>query len=109
MARSPTGEALPFALRPVIADTSKFPTIAYQVRFSTDGTTWTMANFATDFIGSPRPSANETLFPYGRLTIPTTAAYPQGQFPANTKFQFRAVDSEGSVPSDWVDAPENPI
>lgn len=79
----------------------KFPTAAYQVRYSGDGTNWEFARFTGDLAGAFTPDSNDSLMPYlaASLSMPAKSE----AFPSGARFQIRALDNSGRQPSEWVD------
>lgn len=80
----------------------KFPGTAYQLRYSTDKVTWQFAQFERTVSADTPPVSNSSLIPYNKVAIVIPAS-GTNVFPPETRFQVRAVDNSGLLPSEWVD------
>ena len=89
------------------ATVTTFPAAAFQVRYSTDGTTWDLAKFTGALRNTVTPDSNDTLVPYatGAFAIPSRGE----TFPSGARFQIRAIDNSGLQPSEWVDFTTRPL
>jgi len=87
---------------PLNATVTRFPSAAYQIRYSLDGTTWEFTRYATDVVGLTPPNENPSLTPYDRMTVSVPGTTGR-RFPPGTRFQIRAVDNSGLQPSLWID------
>jgi len=84
-----------------------FPEQAYQVRYSLDGTNWTLVDYQVVGPSGPAPAGNRTLIPYDiQVFFPLKVDIASS---ATTRYQIRGLDSSGRPPSDWVDFRVTPL
>lgn len=102
------GTVVMYVAPPDNTSVAAFPAAAYQVRYTVDGTAWTLASFVGDLSGFIGPNSSVSLIPY-RVAAVVGPVRGAMTFPAGARYQIQAIDNSGLEPSDWIDFDVTPF